>query len=77
MPLLEEAGIIGVLFFDAGNIYARGEEITFESLRFSAGPEIRWLSPVGPIRLAYGFILDPEPTDHGIGNWEFSMASLF
>jgi outer membrane protein insertion porin family len=35
------------------------------------------MSPMGPVRLEYGYILDQKDSDHGIGNWEFSMASAF
>ena len=76
-PLVEEAGVYGVVFFDTGDIYAEGEDIELDNLRESAGGGIRWLSPMGPIRLEYGWILDPKPTDHGPGGWEFSMATSF
>jgi outer membrane protein insertion porin family len=76
-PLVEEAGVFGAVFFDTGNIKKEGENIAFDDLRESAGLGIRWLSPMGPIRLEYGWILDKQTTDHGAGNWEFSMASSF
>jgi outer membrane protein insertion porin family len=76
-PLVEEAGVFGVLFFDTGAVYRKEDGIDLSDLRESAGPEIRWLSPVGPIRLAYGFILDPKDSDNSSGNWEFSMAASF
>ena len=74
---MEDAGVYGVVFFDTGNIYDEGEEIRFDELRQSAGPGIRWLSPLGPIRLSYGFILDPQDSDSASGGWEFSMAQSF
>jgi outer membrane protein insertion porin family len=76
-PLVQQAGVYGVVFFDTGDIYADGEDIELSKLRESAGIGIRWLSPMGPIRLEYGWILDPKPTDSASGNWEFSMASAF
>jgi outer membrane protein insertion porin family len=76
-PLVKEAGVYGVVFFDTGDIYSEDENIELDNLRESAGGGIRWLSPMGPIRLEYGWILDPKPTDHGSGNWEFSMATSF
>jgi len=76
-PLIPEAGVYGVVFFDTGDIYAEGEDVELDKLRESAGGGIRWLSPMGPIRIEYGYILDPKPTDHGSGSWEFSMASSF
>ena len=78
-PLLKEQGVYGGVFFDAGRVYADDEdpELNPADLRKSAGLGIRWLSPVGPVRLEYGFILDRTDLDHGPGNWEFSMASAF
>jgi outer membrane protein insertion porin family len=76
-PLVPQAGAFGVVFFDMGDIYANNEDIDLAHLRESAGLGIRWLSPMGPVRLEYGWILDPKPTDSASGNWEFSMASAF
>ena len=53
------------------------EDIELDNLRESAGLGVRWLSPMGPVRLEYGWILDPQPSDSAAGNWEFSMASAF
>ena len=78
-PIVKEQGVYAELFFDTGKVYGDNEDIEFKpgDLRESAGLGIRWMSPMGPIRLEYGFILDPENSDHGPGNWEFSMASAW
>jgi outer membrane protein insertion porin family len=76
-PLVPEAGVYGVTFFDTGDIYDSHEDIELDSLRESAGLGVRWLSPMGPIRLEYGWILDPKSTDSNSSKWEFSMASAF
>ncbi len=76
-PLVEEAGVYGILFLDTGAVFSEDETWDFNKLRESAGPEIRWLSPIGPIRLAYGFVLDPKKGDSSSGGFEFSMASAF
>jgi len=76
-PLAPAAGAYGVAFFDTGDIYANDEDVDLTNLRESAGLGVRWLSPMGPVRLEYGWILDPKPTDSASGNWEFSMASAF
>jgi outer membrane protein insertion porin family len=78
-PLLKEQGVYGNLFFDTGKVYGDEEKIEFDpsDLRQSAGLGFAWMSPMGPIRLEYGWILDPEDSDHGGGKWEFSMASAF
>jgi outer membrane protein insertion porin family len=76
-PLAPQAGAFGVAFFDTGDIYSTEEDIEIDNLRESAGLGVRWLSPMGPVRLEYGWILDPKPSDSASGNWEFSMASAF
>ena len=76
-PLVKQAGVYGVVFFDTGNIKKEGQNLRLDNLRESAGLGVRWLSPMGPILLEYGFILDRKSSDHGIGSWEFSMATAF
>jgi len=76
-PLVPQAGVYGVTFFDTGDIYDSDEDIELDNLRESAGLGVRWLSPMGPIRLEYGWILDPKSSDGSAGQWEFSMASAF
>ncbi|MGE5257972.1 MAG: outer membrane protein assembly factor BamA [Hyphomicrobiales bacterium] len=75
-PLVEEAGVFGIIFLDTGAVYKTTE--TWETHGVAtAGPEIRWMSPIGPIRLAYGWYLNPRPDDKSTGGFEFSMASAF
>ena len=40
-------------FFDIGNIYAEDEKVDFANLRASTGIGISWISPIGPLRIAY------------------------
>ena len=47
-----------VTFFDAGNVYNPGNQFDFGDLRRSAGVGFRLITPLGPIRLDYGFKLD-------------------
>jgi outer membrane protein insertion porin family len=76
IPLFLEFNIFGVVFFDTGNAYDNDENVDLGNMRESAGGGVRWYSPVGPIRLEYGYILDRlegEPS----GRWEFSMSTGF
>ena len=57
-PISEGNGLMGVVFYDSGNVYGSG--INLGDLRHSAGYGIRWFSPLGPIRLEAGHILDPR-----------------
>jgi outer membrane protein insertion porin family len=75
IPIIKDSGLVGLLFFDAGNAWAdEGESVS--GLRESAGFGIRWFSPMGPLRLERGYILDPEPGE-GSGRWEFSIGGGF
>ncbi len=76
-PLVPQAGVYGVTFFDTGNIWSNEDDVDLSDLRESAGLGVRWLSPMGPVRLEYGWILDPQSSDSATGNWEFNMASAF
>lgn len=76
-PLVEEAGVIGLVFFDTGDVYAEDETIEIGNLRQSAGFGFRWFSPMGPIRLENAYILDPKPGEPTGGRWEFTMGGAF
>lgn len=76
-PLLQEAGLKGLVFFDTGDVYDVGEDMDVGSLRQTAGYGIRWNSPMGPFRLEYGQILDNEDDENDGGRWEFSIGTTF
>jgi outer membrane protein insertion porin family len=77
IPLVKKAGLMGVLFYDTGNAWAEGDPIDLSNLRESAGFGLRWYSPLGPMRIEYGYILDPEPGEDTNGKWEFGMGAAF
>jgi outer membrane protein assembly complex protein YaeT len=49
----------GVLFADGGNVWYDPWDINLNDLRYAVGPGLRYLTPVGPIRLDVGFQLNP------------------
>jgi outer membrane protein insertion porin family len=57
-PLAREMGLKGVTFFDVGNAWGEDEDF-FSEWRYSVGAGIRWMSPLGPLRLEWGYNLDP------------------
>ena len=75
-PLFKEQGIFGLVFFDAGNVYTKDEDYTFDDIRTSTGCGIRWYSPMGPLRLEYGRNLDQREGEAS-GKWEFSIGGAF
>ena len=50
-----------VAFFDAGNAWARPWQFELDTLRVSAGPGVRYRTPIGPIRADVGYQLTPIP----------------
>ncbi len=40
-------------FVDVGNVYGDGEKMRFSEMRASVGLGLSWISPLGPLRLAY------------------------
>jgi len=73
-PISPENGVMGVVFFDAGNVY--GDSFELGDLRRSAGFGMRWYSPLAPIRIEYGRVLDKREGEDD-GQWEFTMGGSF
>jgi len=69
-PLVQSAGLRGVIFYDVGEAFDDNEAIQINDLRQAYGAGIRWSSPLGPIRVEFGFPLDRE-------EGEDSMVTLF
>lgn len=63
-------------FFDAGSLTETISDISRNSIRESAGFGIRYFTPVGPIRLDYGFVLDKRDGEKG-QRLHFSFGYFF
>jgi outer membrane protein assembly complex protein YaeT len=48
-----------VLFLDTGNVWADSGGIRLDDLRYAVGPGLRYQTPIGPIRLDFGWQLNP------------------
>ncbi|MEI7673097.1 MAG: outer membrane protein assembly factor BamA, partial [Deltaproteobacteria bacterium] len=70
-PLIKNAGMKGILFYDTGNSWDSGYH--FGDLRKTAGLGIRWYSPIGPLRLEWGYALDKKQGE-AASRWEFSIG---
>jgi outer membrane protein insertion porin family len=62
-PIVQALGLKGVLFFDAGEAFSVPQGIQFDDMRLAAGFGVRWLSPIGPLRIEIGFPLNPRVGD--------------
>ncbi|HMA66500.1 MAG TPA: outer membrane protein assembly factor BamA [Desulfosalsimonadaceae bacterium] len=75
VPLLKDQGLVGLVFYDTGNAFDGGP-IEFDNLRKTWGYGIRWYSPMGPLRLERGMVIDPRD-DEEDARWEFSIGGSF
>ncbi len=81
-PLIKEAGLKWVVFYDAGNVFEQriGEDDNY-ALRSDYGFGFRWFSPIGVLRFEFGFPINPK--DDGklhkeSGNqFNFDIGQLF
>lgn len=73
-PLGPIPGLYGVVFHDQGNGYEKRIDLT--NLKKSYGAGIRWVTPMGPLRLEYAKVIDPEEWESP-SRWEFSIGAFF
>jgi outer membrane protein insertion porin family len=73
-PLIAEAGIKGVTFFDAG---AAEDQLTSDSIYSDVGFGFRWFSPIGPLRFEWGFPLRTSDQSPDAVVFDFSIGAPF
>jgi len=73
-PLYKKLGLLGTVFFDAGNVY--GANYIGPALRTAVGIGFRWFSPMGPLRVEWGYNLAPKSFER-TSAWEFTMGGNF
>ncbi len=50
-----------VAFLDTGNVWAESWGIRLDNLRYAVGTGLRYQTPIGPLRLDWGYQLNPIP----------------
>ena len=89
-PIVPAARLKGVVFFDWGRAFddnlvhndsptgkpKEPTQISLKELRSSWGWGFWWLSPIGPLKFEWGYILHKRPTDEK-SEFEFSIGALF
>jgi outer membrane protein insertion porin family len=75
-PIVPAARLKGVLFYDMGTAFDDSESINLSALRHSWGWGFWWLSPMGPLRFEWGYIIGRKPEDQA-SQFEFSIGTLF
>lgn len=75
-PLVKEAGLKWVLFYDVGNVYQDGLDFGDLKMRQDYGFGFRWFSPIGVLRFEFGYPIDPLPEEDG-QQFHFDIGQLF
>ncbi|MDD3017279.1 MAG: outer membrane protein assembly factor BamA [Comamonas sp.] len=63
-------------FVDIGNVFAENDPIRFGDMRASAGIGLSWISPLGPLRLAWATPLRKKPEDK-LQKIQFQIGTSF
>lgn len=76
-PLIREAGLKWVVFYDAGNVYEDyiGKDGDY-SLKANYGFGFRWFSPIGVLRFEFGYPLNATEEDAG-SQFNFDIGPFF
>jgi outer membrane protein insertion porin family len=72
-PLISEAGIKGVLFYDIGQAE---NVLELNGFRSDVGFGFRWFSPIGPLRFEWGFPLARQTEERAV-NFQFAIGAPF
>ena len=74
-PLVKAMKMKGIVFFDTGNAWDTEEDF-FSEMRYSTGVGMAWNSPMGPLRFAWGYNLDPKDYED-TSVFDFSVGKMF
>ncbi len=78
VPLSKTVGLKAVAFFDIGNAFDENEfSLNPSNLRKDAGFGIRWISPLGPMKLDIGFPIGERLRDEEKYEVQFTVGNLF
>ncbi len=76
LPIVKDIRLKGVVFYDYGASFDNSSDINLDEMRSTAGVGVRWSSPFGPIRLEWGFNIDPKEGESD-NKLEFTMGGVF
>jgi outer membrane protein insertion porin family/translocation and assembly module TamA len=59
MSLTDKVG--AVAFLDLGNVWSSTWRVYLNDLRYDVGPGLRYATPIGPLRVDFGYQINPIP----------------
>ena len=78
VPLSKTVGLKAVTFFDIGNSFDENEfSLNPSNLRKDAGFGLRWISPLGPMKLDIGFPIGERLPGEEKYEVQFTIGNLF
>ncbi|PIQ82406.1 MAG: outer membrane protein assembly factor BamA [Candidatus Omnitrophica bacterium CG11_big_fil_rev_8_21_14_0_20_64_10] len=67
----------GAAFVDAGNVWSSAGEMFQDELRIGVGAGVRVKTPFGPVKLDYGWPINPADNEKDTGRLHFSASRAF
>jgi outer membrane protein insertion porin family len=64
-------------FLDVGNVYEQVQDIALAEVRRSVGLGLRYRTPIGPVRLDWGYVLDPQAHETSRSHFHFTVGHAF
>ncbi|MCM8798642.1 MAG: outer membrane protein assembly factor, partial [Candidatus Omnitrophica bacterium] len=74
-PIVEN--IKGAVFYDLGNVWKETGDFGSGGIKHSLGTGLRIKTPIGPIKLDFGYPLETEEGEKRAGRFHFSMGQRF
>ena len=74
LPVRGDLGL--VLFTDVGNVFADPDTVRMNDVRETVGAGLRYATPIGPLRLDWGYLLDAR-TGEDTSRFHFAIGQAF
>ena len=74
VPFIDDSSNVRIsLFFDAGNVFEKGDKMDVGELRTSTGVGLSWITPVGPLSFSFAKPLKYSKTDE-LQQFQFNLG---